>query len=193
MTAEFQMDGSPLQDSTVAAGLLNSTASMTTDGYDSRGAAMFTIAVILTYTLSIICLIASFSFQKKRAIQQDQEATNYLKYRNEVPRVMSQVMMWWFAHRRGGGAGWGGARVWQAQTRFEHIPQPPLFELPEFLPQSQCHRHLDLQAFVLSQNVCCQSPTKACVLRQRSQACNFRCLMVETSHSLSYDQQLASV
>lgn len=62
-----------------------------TDGYDAKGAATFTIAVILTYTLSIICLIASFSFRKKKAIQQDQEATNYLKYRNEVTHATSKV------------------------------------------------------------------------------------------------------
>ena len=84
------MKGSATIEFSTPAAYLNSTIT-STEGYDSRGAAMFTIAVILTYTLSIICLIASFSFQKKRALQQDQEATNYLKYRNDVPRVMSKV------------------------------------------------------------------------------------------------------
>ena len=59
--------------------------------YDATGAAMFTIVVILTYTLSIICLIASLSFRKRKLIEDDQAATNYLKYIREVPRVESQV------------------------------------------------------------------------------------------------------
>jgi len=51
---------------------------------DAFGAAMFTIAVILTYTFCITCIIAGFSFRKRRLIEQEREASQFLKYRRDI-------------------------------------------------------------------------------------------------------------
>lgn len=63
------------------------------DSYDSDGAAMFMIVVILTYTMSIVGLIATFTVKKKRNLIQDQEATHYLKYRMEAFQALSKVRL----------------------------------------------------------------------------------------------------
>jgi len=59
--------------------------------YSDEGAAFYLIMVILTYSLFIICLIASISFRKKRSLLEDQEAANYLEYRNDVPKYITKV------------------------------------------------------------------------------------------------------
>ena len=80
---EFKLDG----QNTTLQGFLNMTVQQAAadDSYDEKGAAMYVIAVILVYGISMVLLIGSLAKKNMRDKSQDIEEGQVSQYLNDAP------------------------------------------------------------------------------------------------------------